>query len=420
MASAGEEAAVIAQEFVTSLDNVPAEVQFLLAEMRERESKILELQNRLGPRAAQYIRHASKNSLNEKDAQMFDKIQTDFERISALSDEKVELAKKLKRLLTKHANRLQVELGRITHPGEYTRSAIPYATPTVPISTHHLPALPTIAATPMTLNPVVRTPMTGVLATMQSDSISTAASVNAAPPAVAPVPTVLEPTGTSVSAAPSPASAPATKRRRLNSTAPAAPSAPGTPAATRPAAPRTSGNTTAVASNLAPITPSVPGTPSTSRPRRAASATVVNTSPSAPTTAAAGGQKNATERNMSESTVSSATTGTEAGGNGDDKDEEMADPGSASTGEGEGDNDDGPYCVCQEKSYGEMIGCDNGADCPYQWFHVACVHVQKPLPNTWYCDHCTKKLGFADNTGASLTTSATNKEDGRGARRRRK
>lgn len=57
MATAGEEAAVIAQEFVTSLsfaqsyfcvlitfsglDNVPAEVQFLLAEMRERENKII-------------------------------------------------------------------------------------------------------------------------------------------------------------------------------------------------------------------------------------------------------------------------------------------------------------------------------------------------------------------------------------------
>lgn len=36
-------------------------------------------------------------------------------------------------------------------------------------------------------------------------------------------------------------------------------------------------------------------------------------------------------------------------------------------GDGDADGDDGPYCVCQEKSYGEMIGCDNGTDCPYQW-----------------------------------------------------
>jgi hypothetical protein len=73
---------------------------------------------------------------------------------------------------------------------------------------------------------------------------------------------------------------------------------------------------------------------------------------------------------MSESTtMSSATTG------GEEKDVEMGDD-MSSTGDGAGadadedgdaDGDDGPYCVCQEKSYGEMIGCDNGSDCPYQW-----------------------------------------------------
>lgn len=146
---------------------------------------------------------------------MFDKIQTDFERISALSEEKVEMAKKLKRLLTKHANRLQVELGRITHPGEYTRSAIPYATPSVPISAHHVPALPPVAVTPIIHNPVVRTPMTGVLATMQSDPTIAPALIPTAAPPPAVVPIVLEPVNTADSAAASPASAhaPANKRK---------------------------------------------------------------------------------------------------------------------------------------------------------------------------------------------------------------
>lgn len=30
------------------------------------------------------------------------------------------------------------------------------------------------------------------------------------------------------------------------------------------------------------------------------------------------------------------------------------------------DPDDQPYCFCQQKSYGEMIGCDNDK-CPYEW-----------------------------------------------------
>lgn len=146
---------------------------------------------------------------------MFDKIQTDFERISSLSDEKVEMAKKLKRLLTKHSNRLQVELGRITHPGEYTRSAIPYATPSIPIAAHHVPAIPVIAAAP-TYNPVVRTPITSVLATMQAETVAPPVSTPVPPPVPVAAPIVLDPAGTAVSAAPSPASAPANKRELQN------------------------------------------------------------------------------------------------------------------------------------------------------------------------------------------------------------
>merc|ERR1712130_687146 len=29
------------------------------------------------------------------------------------------------------------------------------------------------------------------------------------------------------------------------------------------------------------------------------------------------------------------------------------------------------YCLCQQVSYGEMIGCDN-QDCPIEWFHFGC------------------------------------------------
>lgn len=31
------------------------------------------------------------------------------------------------------------------------------------------------------------------------------------------------------------------------------------------------------------------------------------------------------------------------------------------------------YCFCQERSYGEMIACDN-PDCPYQWVSKRCFH----------------------------------------------
>lgn len=34
--------------------------------------------------------------------------------------------------------------------------------------------------------------------------------------------------------------------------------------------------------------------------------------------------------------------------------------------QGDGEADDTLYCICQQKSYGEMIGCDNDK-CEYEW-----------------------------------------------------
>ncbi|KAH9938109.1 uncharacterized protein B0H18DRAFT_1112295 [Fomitopsis serialis] len=52
------------------------------------------------------------------------------------------------------------------------------------------------------------------------------------------------------------------------------------------------------------------------------------------------------------------------------------------------------YCICQRMSYGEMIACDN-PNCRYQWFHLDCVHLKSPLPESWYCSDClaTMKKG---------------------------
>jgi chromatin modification-related protein YNG2 len=39
---------------------------------------------------------------------------------------------------------------------------------------------------------------------------------------------------------------------------------------------------------------------------------------------------------------------------------------------GEGEADDTLYCTCRQKSYGEMIGCDN-EKCQYEWVSVAAI-----------------------------------------------
>ena len=51
--------------------------------------------------------------------------------------------------------------------------------------------------------------------------------------------------------------------------------------------------------------------------------------------------------------------------------------------------DDTVYCLCQQTSYGEMIGCDND-DCPYEWFHLPCVGLTlgtRPR-GKYFCPNC--------------------------------
>jgi len=65
------------------------------------------------------------------------------------------------------------------------------------------------------------------------------------------------------------------------------------------------------------------------------------------------------------------------------EDEEMEDE------EGE---DDKRYCFCDQRSYGEMVACEND-DCPYQWFHTGCLNMKK-VPDEdeeWYCPTCREK-----------------------------
>ncbi|KAG9127464.1 hypothetical protein FRC07_013395 [Ceratobasidium sp. 392] len=59
------------------------------------------------------------------------------------------------------------------------------------------------------------------------------------------------------------------------------------------------------------------------------------------------------------------------------------------------------YCTCKRVSFGEMIGCDND-DCPFEWFHLACVGITKPSPmEKWYCDRCREDAARKANAEPS-------------------
>ncbi|KAK0052411.1 inhibitor of growth protein 3 [Biomphalaria pfeifferi] len=49
------------------------------------------------------------------------------------------------------------------------------------------------------------------------------------------------------------------------------------------------------------------------------------------------------------------------------------------------------YCLCNQVSYGEMVGCDNN-DCPIEWFHYGCVGLSQAPKGKWYCPQCTAAM----------------------------
>lgn len=51
------------------------------------------------------------------------------------------------------------------------------------------------------------------------------------------------------------------------------------------------------------------------------------------------------------------------------------------------DPDEPTYCLCDQVSFGEMIGCDNDL-CPIEWFHFSCVQLTTKPKGKWYCPRC--------------------------------
>lgn len=49
------------------------------------------------------------------------------------------------------------------------------------------------------------------------------------------------------------------------------------------------------------------------------------------------------------------------------------------------------YCLCNQVSYGEMVGCDN-EKCTIEWFHYGCVGLTEAPKGKWYCPQCTQSM----------------------------
>lgn len=86
--------------------------------------------------------------------------------------------------------------------------------------------------------------------------------------------------------------------------------------------------------------------------------------------------------------ASSSSTSNKKRGNGrNNKEERVRSTSPPELANVEIDPDEPTYCLCDQVSYGEMIGCDNDL-CPIEWFHFNCVQLNGKPKGKWFCPKC--------------------------------
>ncbi|KAI0722394.1 hypothetical protein C8T65DRAFT_137918 [Cerioporus squamosus] len=111
-----EEAANIATEYLSSLENLPNEAQHILTEIRHRETKTQDLAEEIRKETQKYFRHSQKNAgqpLPAKDAAIPAAVNALYAEVDLLAMEKTALAARLVKLLERAMARLQHDLQKI-------------------------------------------------------------------------------------------------------------------------------------------------------------------------------------------------------------------------------------------------------------------------------------------------------------------
>ncbi|KAL0578863.1 hypothetical protein V5O48_003143 [Marasmius crinis-equi] len=350
-----EDAANIATEFIYSIENVPNEVKHLLEEILHKETKSQQLQQQIDSDSARWMKHSlrgntptsslsaspspspssSSKSVNHLPA----RIKHNYAEIDQIAAEKIALSQKMIELISRTSARLDVDLNKVRQ----LQGDIPDYT-----KTNGLSAVPTLTSVDMlrgsggsTGGLSGRDPASSISESLRM-ALSSAVGGSASP--------ISENTrkgaaGATESGTSSGTGTPATKRRRTA----ASPSIKLPPTKSRSISPAASGAGTTKAAH------------SRSRLSRQ-----IHPPPPEPDMA--------------------------------DEVEEDAEAEEEAEGEEDEDADDRLYCFCQKTSYGDMIACDNEGGCPYEWFHLSCVGLTRPVPDTWYCSVCSAKMGTSSSS----------------------
>lgn len=107
-------------EFVGSLENLPSEIQHILAEIAGKEFNLQETRQKLMARESAVQKHAKANGLlteNPKEQQSNEKCRADYKKMAEYADEKIRLAERGEALIARHLAKLEKECEKLQKQG---------------------------------------------------------------------------------------------------------------------------------------------------------------------------------------------------------------------------------------------------------------------------------------------------------------
>ncbi|EPS41714.1 hypothetical protein H072_4379, partial [Dactylellina haptotyla CBS 200.50] len=350
-----EDVQSVLEQFIENVSNLPAELAHLYEELANKDKRVHTLKESIRQKDAsiqRFIRQNGSQVPYPKEAAYNKAISDSFKEINAIQDEKCKLAKRATELIEKHVKRLDMKIRDLQREGLISEDFITpqmlsgYAPPNFATGSSGAAggsgegtstggrsaggsAGITVNATPGRLQPALTGANRNSTGGGSGGGMSTASTLEGVSRSLA-ASAEDQLLNTLKGALPTPGPDP--KRRRLNTGGPA------------------------------PVNPSP-----------LANASNANSGVNTPTRGTAPNSQNqlSTRRNgpppKPVRRPTSTPTVVKKQKNEDDMDEDHSDSDNDDEEEDTGE-DQKPYCVCQQVSFGNMVACDNKS-CPFEWFH---------------------------------------------------
>jgi chromatin modification-related protein YNG2 len=114
------DAASVLEQYVSDLDNLPAELAHILEEIRDKDLKFYETRKRIQQRDNQihkFIKANGSLAENPKEAPTYPKIRADFEKAMLLQQQKCDLSNTGLYIISRHVKRLNDEVRKLENDG---------------------------------------------------------------------------------------------------------------------------------------------------------------------------------------------------------------------------------------------------------------------------------------------------------------